>query len=48
MWSERKHGLSTEQVPVSAYVVSSENLTDLQSNTVSFVLGVQLLFSSDD
>ena len=31
MWSERKHGLSTEQVPVSAYVVSSKNLEDLDS-----------------
>jgi len=30
MWSERKHGLSTEQVPVSAYVGSSKNLKDLK------------------
>ena len=30
MWSERKHGLSTEQVPVSAYVGSSNKLKDLQ------------------
>ena len=29
MRSERKHGLSTEQFPVSAYVGSSENLKDL-------------------
>jgi hypothetical protein len=29
MWSERKHGLSTKQVPVSAYVGSSKNLQDL-------------------
>ena len=27
---ERKHGLSTEQVPVSAYVGSSKNLKDLK------------------
>ena len=27
---ERKHGLSTEQVPVSAYVGSSKNLKDEQ------------------
>ena len=30
MWSERKHGLSTEQVPVSAYVGNSKNLKDLK------------------
>ena len=30
MRSERKHGLSTEQVPVSAYVGSSKNLKDLK------------------
>ena len=30
MLSERKHGLSTEQVPVSAYVGSSKNLKDLK------------------
>ena len=30
MWSERKHGLSTEQFPVSAYVGSSKNLKDLK------------------
>jgi hypothetical protein len=30
MWSERKHGLSAEQVPVSAYGESSKNLKDLQ------------------
>ena len=30
MWSERKHGLSAEQVPVSAYVGSSKNLKDLK------------------
>jgi hypothetical protein len=28
--SERKHGLSTEQVPVSAYVGSSKNIKDLK------------------
>ena len=28
--TERKHGLSTEQVPVSAYVGSSKNLKDLE------------------
>ena len=28
--SERKHRLSTEQFPVSAYVGSSKNLKDLQ------------------
>jgi hypothetical protein len=37
MWSERKHGLSTEPVPVSAYVGSSKNLKDLKD------LGVGLL-----
>ena len=30
MCSERKHGLSTEQFPVSAYVGSSKNLKDLK------------------
>ena len=30
MRSERKHGLSTEQFPVSAYVGSSKNLKDLK------------------
>ena len=30
MWSERKHGLSTEQFPVSAYAGSSKNLKDLK------------------
>ena len=30
MRSERKHGLSTEQFPVSAYVRSSKNLKDLK------------------
>ena len=30
MWSERKHGLSTEPVPVSAYVGSSKNPKDLK------------------
>jgi hypothetical protein len=29
MWSERNHGVSTEQVPVSAYTGSSKNLKDL-------------------
>ena len=29
MSSERKHGLSREQLPVSAYVGSSTNLNDL-------------------
>ena len=28
--TERKHGLSTEQFPVSAYVGSSKNLKDLK------------------
>ena len=31
--SERKHGLYTEQFPVSAYVGSSKNLKDLKSTT---------------
>ena len=31
MCSERKHGLSAEQFPVSAYVRSSKNLKDLQA-----------------
>ena len=30
MGSERKHGLSKEQFPVSAYVGSSKNLKDLK------------------
>ena len=30
--SERKHGLSTEQFPVSAYVGSSKNLKDLKEH----------------
>ena len=30
MWSERKHGLSTEEFPVSAFVESSKNLKDLK------------------
>ena len=30
MCSERKHGLSTEQVPMSAYVGGSKNLKDLK------------------
>ena len=30
---ERKHGLSTEPVPVSAYVGSSKNLKDLKDAT---------------
>ena len=30
MGSERKHGLSTEQFPVSAYLGSSKNLKDLK------------------
>ena len=30
MSSERKHGLSTEQFPVSAYAGSSKNLKDLK------------------
>jgi len=30
MWSERKHGPFTEQVPVSAYVGSSKNIKDLK------------------
>ena len=30
MWSERKHGLSTEPVPVFACVGSSKNLKDLK------------------
>ena len=29
MWSERKHGLFTEQFPLSAYVGSSKTFTDL-------------------
>jgi hypothetical protein len=29
---ERKHGLSTEQFPVSTYVGSSENLKDLKDH----------------
>ena len=29
---ERKHGLYTEQFPVSAYVGSSKNLKDLKDN----------------
>ena len=32
MRSERKHGLFTEQFPVSAYVGSSKNLKDLKEN----------------
>ena len=32
MWSERKHGLSTEQLPVSAYVGGSKNLKDLMDS----------------
>jgi hypothetical protein len=31
MCSERKHGLSTEQVPASAFVGSSKNLQDPQA-----------------
>ena len=30
MWYERKHGLSTEQFPVSAYVGTSKNLKALK------------------
>ena len=30
MWSERKHGLFTEQVPVSEYVGSLKNIKDLK------------------
>ena len=30
MRSERKHGLSTEQFPVSAYAGNSKNLKDLK------------------
>ena len=33
--SERKHGLSTKQVPVSAYVGSSKNLKDLKGPHVA-------------
>ena len=33
MRSERKHGLSTEQFPVSAYVGISKNLRDLKDKT---------------
>ena len=36
---ERKHGLSTEQVPVSAYVGSSKNLKDLKDQGTSLSLG---------
>ena len=32
MRSERKHGLSTEQFPASAYVGSPKNLTDLKDS----------------
>jgi len=35
MRSERKHGLSTEQFPVSAYVGSSKNLKDLKRRSNS-------------
>ena len=32
---ERKHGLSTEPVPVSAYIGSSKNLKDLEQKLLS-------------
>ena len=38
MQSERKHGLSTEQFPVSAYGGSSKNLKDLQDVPMEDVL----------
>jgi hypothetical protein len=38
MWSERKHGLLTEPVPVSAYVGSSEKLKDLKDGDSRMVL----------
>ena len=36
MWSEKKHGLSTEPVPVSAYVGSLKNLRDLKDDRLTF------------
>jgi len=37
--SERKHGLSTEQFPVSAYTGSSKNLKDLKERARAVVVG---------
>ena len=37
--TERKHGLSTQQFPVSAYVGSSKNLKDLKDGGSTFALG---------
>jgi hypothetical protein len=49
MCSERKHGLSTEQFPVSAYVGSSKNLKDLKvwTRSESKMLSVQKVLSTE-
>ena len=36
--TSRKHGLSTEKFPVSAYVGSSKNLKDLKARPMAFLL----------
>ena len=41
MWSERKHGLSTEQFPVSAHVGSAKNLNVLNSLAIDGAIGGQ-------
>ena len=46
----RKHGLSTEQVPVSAYVGSSKNLKDLKEKgeVFAYVGSIQNLKDLED
>ena len=39
--SERKHGLSTEQVPASVYVGSSKNLKDLKAVHQEGIVGTK-------
>jgi len=52
MWFERKHGLSTEPVPVSGYAGSWEILKDLKdrdilSSCLTFRVTISFLFFND-